>query len=63
MEVIGTWQSHYTHAAFIDVGVGDGTPVEEMAQAEAERRGWAFNISNLKLVRNLLFGDWNEAIW
>ena len=62
MEVMGAWQNHYQRAAFIDVGVGDGTPVEEMAQAEAERRGWAFDrvLGNLKLVRNLLFGEWNE---
>jgi hypothetical protein len=62
MEIMGAWQSHYKRAAFIDVGVGDGSPVERMAQDEAERRGWAFDrvLGDLVLVRNLLFGDWNE---
>ena len=62
MEVMGAWQSHYQRAAFIDVGVGDGTPVERLAQDEAARRGWTFErvLGDLALVRNLLFGDWNE---
>ncbi len=62
MEIMGAWQSHYQRAAFIDVGVGDGTPVEQLAQDEAERRGWSFDrvMGDLALVRNLLYGDWNE---
>lgn len=62
MEIMGAWQSHYKRAAFIDVGVGDGAPVETMAQAEAERREWSFArvLGDLALVRNLLFGEWNE---
>lgn len=62
MEVMGAWQSHYQRAAFIDVGVGDGTPVEQYAQDEAARRGWSFDrvLGDLALVRNLLYGDWNE---
>jgi hypothetical protein len=62
MEIMGAWHSHYKRAAFIDVGVGDGAPVETMAQAEAERRGWDFArvLGDLALIRNLLYGEWNE---
>jgi hypothetical protein len=62
MEVMGAWQSHYNRAAFIDVGVGDGTPVEAMAQTEARRRGWTFDrvLGDLALVRRLLYGEWDD---
>ena len=62
MEVMGAWQSHYQRAVFIDMGVGDGTNVEEQARGEAERRGWAFErlTGNLVLIRRLLAGDWEE---
>lgn len=62
MEIMGAWQSHYKRAAFIDVNVGDGAPVEAMTKEEAERRGWAFErvLGDLALVRGLLYGDWNE---
>lgn len=61
MEIMGAWQNHYKRAAFIDV-VGVGTEVEQMAQKEAERRGWSFArvLGDLALIRNLLFGEWNE---
>ena len=32
MEVMGAWQSHYKRAAFIDMGVGDGSKIERMAR-------------------------------
>lgn len=62
MEVMGAWQSHYNRAVFIDVGVGDGTPVAEIAQAEAERRGWNFErmAGNIMLIQRLLSAEWDE---
>ena len=56
MEVMGVWQSHYQRAVFIDMGVGDGTPVEAVAQSEATRRGWnSERVSgDLVLIRRLL---------
>lgn len=62
MEIMGAWQSHYKRAAFIDMGIGDGAPVEQLAKDEAERRGWSFDrvLGDLALVRNLLYGDWND---
>jgi hypothetical protein len=60
MEVMGAWRSHYQRAGLIDMGVGNSEAVEASAQAEAQRRGWAFErvAGDLVLVRQLLNGDW-----
>jgi hypothetical protein len=62
MEIMGAWQSHYQRAAFIDLGVGDGSKVESRAQRDAANRGWNFErlAGDMVLIRRLLFGDWNE---
>ena len=62
MEVMGAWKSHYERAAFIDMGVGDGTAVEQQARDEATRRGWTFERieGNLVLICRLLAGDWDK---
>ena len=62
MEVMGAWSSHYNRAAFIDLGIGDASPVEDLARAEAQRRGWTFEHleGDLTLIKRLLLGDWNE---
>ena len=62
MEVMGGWSAHYNRAAFIDLGIGDASAVEELAQAEAQRRGWTFErlAGDLTLMKCLLRGEWNE---
>jgi hypothetical protein len=62
MEIMGAWQAHYNRAAFIDLGVGDGSAVAARAQADAARRGWNFErlAGDMVLIRRLLNGDWNE---
>jgi hypothetical protein len=62
MEVMGAWQSHYSRAVFIDMGVGDGALVENQANQEADRRGWNFErmTGNAVLIRHLLMGEWND---
>lgn len=62
MEVMGQWQAHYRRAAFVDMGVGDGSKVERMARDDAARRGWIFEkvAGDMVLVRRLLFGDWAD---
>jgi len=62
MEVLGGWQKHYKRAAYIDLGVADGSAVEATAQDEAARRGWVFDrvAGDLVLIRRLLDGDWQD---
>ena len=62
MEVLGGWQKHYKRAAYIDLGIGDGREVEDKAQAEAERRGWAFDrvAGDMVLIKRLVDGDWAD---
>jgi hypothetical protein len=62
MEVMGAWQKHYKRAAYIDMGVGDGTKIEAQAQADAGRRGWGFEhvAGDMVLIRRLLEGDWAD---
>ena len=62
MEVMGAWQKHYKRAAYIEMGIGDGTEVEDKAKAEAERRGWVFDrvAGDMVLIRRLVEGDWEN---
>ena len=62
MEVMGAWQSHYNRAAYIDLGVGDGTLLEAQTASEAANRGWNYErlTGNLTLIRRLLNGDWDQ---
>jgi hypothetical protein len=62
MEVMGAWQQHYSRAAYIDMGVGDGAAVEQKAQADAAKRGWLFErvAGDMILIRRLLNGDWDS---
>jgi hypothetical protein len=63
MEALDAWSAHYDRAAFVDIGVGDGTAAEARARDEAERRGWAFErlAGELLLVRRLIDGAWDAA--
>lgn len=62
MEALGAWLDHYDRAVFIDLGIADPTAVEARAQAEAARRGWAFErmTGSLEIVRRLLAAEWEE---
>lgn len=61
-EVLGSWQAHYSRAAYIDIGLEGGAAVEVRAESDAIRRGWAFErvSGDLTLIRRLLFGDWDS---
>jgi hypothetical protein len=61
MEVMGAWQKHYDRAVYIDLGDESGSRTEEIARAEAVRRGWAFErmAGDLTLIRRLLHGAWD----
>ena len=64
MEVMGAWKNNYQRAVYIDMGVGDGQAVEQRARDEAARRNWAFErrLGDLRLIRKLLCGPWDEEL-
>jgi len=63
MEVMGAWQKHYKRAAYIELGIGDGSQVEAKARGEAARRGWTFDrvAGDMVLIRRLLEADWADG--
>ena len=56
-------EHEHTAAALIDMGIGDIAVVESRAQADAERRGWAFERvpGDVVLIRRLLQGEWHNS--
>ena len=62
MEVMGAWKQHYKRAAYIDLGIGDGSAVAAKAQETAARRGWNYDrvAGDMVLLRRLLEGDWEK---
>jgi hypothetical protein len=62
MEVMGAWKQHYKRAAYIDLGIGDGSEVAAKAQEQAARRGWNYDRveGDMVLMRRLLEGDWEK---
>jgi hypothetical protein len=62
MTIMGAWQQHYQRAVYVDMGVGNGNEVEELAQNDARARGWAFERmqGDMVLIRKLLVGEWDE---
>jgi hypothetical protein len=60
MEVMGAWQQHYRRAVYIDLGIGNGSGVENKSKEAASRRGWTFEhmSGDLGLIHRLLEMDW-----
>lgn len=54
------WLSHYTRAAFINMGVGDIDYYRRFTRDLAGDRGWEYSeiAGDVSLVRRLLEGDW-----
>ncbi len=63
MSVMGEWQKHYERAVFVDQGIVDTSDEEERIRTDAAQKGWRFEkmAGDLLLIRNLLFGNWDEA--
>ncbi len=62
METLGEWRRHYERAAFIDLGVGDGSAIERRAEEEAAQQGWRYDRlpGDMILVKRLVDGDWAD---
>jgi hypothetical protein len=62
MEAMGEWGKHYNRAVYIDMGIGDGSQFEKLAQDQAQRRGWIFERKegNRRMIKMLMHGDWAD---
>jgi hypothetical protein len=62
MEMLGEWSTRYERGAFLDTGLAPAEHIAERARQEAERRGWRYErtLADLRLVRRLLFGEWDD---
>jgi hypothetical protein len=62
MEVLGEWRTRYERGVFLDTGLAAADDAAERARDETERRGWRFErmLADLKLVRQLLYGEWGD---
>ena len=62
LETMRSWSQHYTRAVFIDTGLGEKEPFEQIARAKAEKEGWVFERiqGNRRLIADLVSGDWNK---
>ncbi len=55
------WFSHYTRAAFINMGLGDVDHYRRFTQDLAADRGWEYSEidGDISLIKRLLEGDWD----
>ena len=55
------WYSHYTRAAFIDMGIGDIEMYREFTQALAKDHNWEYAEmqGDFSLIRRLVYGEWD----
>ncbi len=63
LETMRSWSQHYTRAVFIDTGLGESGPYEQIAREKADKEGWVFERleGNRRLIEALVGGEWNQA--
>ena len=62
MEVMGSWQSHYTRAVYIHMDHNKDDTFESQARRDASHHGWVFERyqSDRRLLDQLIRGEWPE---
>jgi hypothetical protein len=61
-EMMGNWTANYSQMTYVQMGVGDETPLIEQGREEAQRRGWSFDLrrGEWTLLRKLFEGPWDD---
>jgi hypothetical protein len=62
MEAMNQWETHYDRAAYIDLHLGDGARIENLAKEEATKKGWKFEQldGDISIIQKLLHGKWDD---
>ena len=62
VEEMRGWTQHYSRAAFIDTGLGDGEAFAQKARDKAAKEGWVYEEmqGNRRLMAMLVRGDWES---
>jgi len=62
MEALGSWQDNYKYIAYIDMGNPLDEEYADQARREAQKKNLEFQRlqGDMRLLGNLLAGDWNE---
>jgi hypothetical protein len=61
-ELQSSWIKRYTHATYIDSGVGDTAPTRSYTQSIAQEHGWVYEDipGELALLQDFLDGSWDD---
>ena len=61
-EMMGNWTANYSRMTYIQMGVGDESPLITQGRDEAHRRGWTFDLrpGDWTLLRRLFEGPWDD---
>ena len=59
---MGSWQSHYKRAAYIDSRITNNEDIKNEISRDAQKRGWLFVTlpGDLVLFHQLLKGEWDD---
>jgi hypothetical protein len=62
METLGGGLANYEKLTYIDMQIGNFQTYKKQVMQEAAEKGWKFEEINgdLRLLRNLINGDWND---
>jgi hypothetical protein len=62
VESMGGWLRNYTRGLYLEMGIMDEQTCIDNARAEAEERGWEFELRSgeWSLLKRLFYADWDD---